>query len=199
MIVGVADIAVFTGLAVAGLAWRRRPDVHKRLMLLATLGGLMWPAITRMPIVAGRFVPMFALLSTLVLAPAIRDLWRGAPTRWVSLFWVWAFSQRFRCGSSWARARRGGRLPPGWCGKFIRPLSSPAQSRTLALLIGGCRPVPGTSRVEARPNRKPVANSVPHTQATTLPQLHRRDGHERRSGTEPHLPTHPTLRLPGLP
>jgi len=85
MIVGVADIAVFTGLAVAGLAWRRRPDVHKRLMLLATLGGLMWPAITRLPILSGRFVPMFALQSTLVLAPAIRDLWRGAPTRWVSL------------------------------------------------------------------------------------------------------------------
>ena len=85
MIVGVVDIAVFTGLAVAGLAWRRRPDVHKRLMLLATLGGLMWPAITRLPILSGRFVPMFALLSTLVLAPAIRDLWRGAPTRWVSL------------------------------------------------------------------------------------------------------------------
>ena len=85
MIVGVGDIAVFTGLAVAGLAWRRRPDVHKRLMLLATLGGLMWPAITRMPIVAGRFVPMFALLSTLVLAPAVRDLWHGARTRWVSL------------------------------------------------------------------------------------------------------------------
>jgi uncharacterized membrane protein YozB (DUF420 family) len=85
MIVGVADIAVFTGLAVAGLAWRRRPDVHKRLMLLATLGGLMWPAITRMPILSGRFVPMFALLSALVLAPAVRDLWHGARTRWVTL------------------------------------------------------------------------------------------------------------------
>ena len=45
----------------------------------------MWPAITRMPILSGRLVPMFALLSTLVLAPAVRDLWRGAPTRWVSL------------------------------------------------------------------------------------------------------------------
>ena len=85
MIVGVADIAVFTGLAVAGLAWRHRPDVHKRLMLLATVGGLMWPAITRLPILSGRFVPMFALLTALVLAPAIRDLWRSAPTRWVSL------------------------------------------------------------------------------------------------------------------
>jgi hypothetical protein len=72
-------------LAAAGLAWRRRPDVHKRLMLLSTLGGLMWPAITRMPIVAGRFVPMFALLSALVLAPAVHDFWRGSRVRWVSL------------------------------------------------------------------------------------------------------------------
>jgi hypothetical protein len=85
MFVGVADIVVFSGLAAAGLAWRRRPDVHKRLVLLSTLGGLMWPAITRMPIVAGRFVPMFALLSMLVLAPAVRDLWHGARTRWVTL------------------------------------------------------------------------------------------------------------------
>jgi hypothetical protein len=85
MFVGVADIAVFSGLAAAGLAWRRRPDVHKRLMLLSTLGGLMWPAITRMPIVAGRFVPMFALLSALVLAPAVHDFWRGSRVRWVSL------------------------------------------------------------------------------------------------------------------
>ena len=54
-------------------------------MLLATLGGLMWPAITRMPIVAGRFGPMFALLSTLVLAPAVRDLWHGSRNRWVTV------------------------------------------------------------------------------------------------------------------
>jgi hypothetical protein len=86
MIVGVGDIAVFTGLACAGLSLRlRRPDLHKRLMLLATLGGLMWPAITRMPIIAGRFVPMFGLLATLVLAPAVRDFWRGSRARWVTL------------------------------------------------------------------------------------------------------------------
>jgi hypothetical protein len=86
MIAGVRDLAVFTILAVAGLAWRRRPDVHKRLMLLATLGGLLWPAITRMPVIAGRMPLMFALLIALVLAPAVRDLWLGARARWVSLY-----------------------------------------------------------------------------------------------------------------
>lgn len=86
MIVGVADIAVFFALATAGLALRRRPELHKRLMVLATLGGLMWPAITRMPIVAGNFLAMLGLFSMLVLAPAARDFLYRAQYRWVSLF-----------------------------------------------------------------------------------------------------------------
>jgi hypothetical protein len=45
-------------------------------MVLGTMGGLMWPAITRMPVVAGRFPLMFALLSALVLALGKR--FRGA-------------------------------------------------------------------------------------------------------------------------
>jgi hypothetical protein len=54
-------------------------------MLLGTIGGLMWPAITRMPIVAGRFPLMFGLLATLVLAPAARDLLTRSRARWLSL------------------------------------------------------------------------------------------------------------------
>jgi len=85
MFVGVADIAVFSSLTVAGLVWRNRPDVHKRLMLLGTIGGLMWPAITRMPVVAGRLPLMFGLLATLVLAPAVRDFFARSRARWLSL------------------------------------------------------------------------------------------------------------------
>ena len=85
MFVGIADIAVFSSLTTAGLAWRRYPDVHRRLMILGTTGGLMWPAITRMPLVAGRFPLMFTVLSALVLAPAVRDLRLRQPARWVSL------------------------------------------------------------------------------------------------------------------
>jgi hypothetical protein len=85
MFVGIADIVVFTSLTAAGLAWRRRPDVHKRLMLLGTIGGLMWPAITRMPMVAGRFPLMFGVLTTLVLAPAVRDFLTRSRARWLSL------------------------------------------------------------------------------------------------------------------
>jgi hypothetical protein len=85
MFVGVADLIVFGSLTTAGLLWRRRRDVHMRLMLLGTLGGLMWPAITRMPVVAGRFGAMFGLLVVLVLATAARDLVTRARARWLSL------------------------------------------------------------------------------------------------------------------
>ena len=85
MFVGIADLAVFGTLAAAGLALRRRPGLHKRLLLLATIGGLMWPAITRLPVVAGRFPLMFGLLAALVLAPAARDLWTAARERWLTL------------------------------------------------------------------------------------------------------------------
>lgn len=37
---------IFCALVLAGLAWRKRPDVHKRLMLLATVA-ILWPAFFR--------------------------------------------------------------------------------------------------------------------------------------------------------
>ncbi len=85
LIVGFVDMAVFTSLTVAGLAWRRRPDLHKRLMLLGSVGGLMWPAVTRIPGISGHFPSMIAVMSALVLALATRDFVIGARARWVSL------------------------------------------------------------------------------------------------------------------
>jgi hypothetical protein len=85
MVVGLVDILIFAGFVAAGLYFRRRSELHKRLMLLATVGGLMWPAITRMPYVAGRPIVMFALLGALVLASAVRDVWLQSPVRRVSL------------------------------------------------------------------------------------------------------------------
>jgi len=74
MLVGLRDIFVFAGFVTAGLYFRRRSDVHKRLMLLGTIGGLMWPAITRMPVVAGRLPVMFGFMAALVVAPPVCDL-----------------------------------------------------------------------------------------------------------------------------
>ena len=85
MAVGVFDIVLFTALAVAGLVYRRRPEPHKRLMLFATLGGLMWPAITRAPGVAGNPGLMFAALAVLLLAPVIRDFLHRDDHRWLSV------------------------------------------------------------------------------------------------------------------
>ena len=84
MAVGVVDIAVFTTLALVGLLCRRRPEPHKRLMLFATLGGLMWPAITRVDGVAGNVPLMFGTLALLLLAPVVRDFLYGARHRWLS-------------------------------------------------------------------------------------------------------------------
>jgi hypothetical protein len=84
MAVGVVDIAVFAVLAVAGLLYRRRPEPHKRLMLYATLGGLMWPAITRVPMIAGNLGLMFGTLAVLLLAPVVRDFLYKNRHRWLS-------------------------------------------------------------------------------------------------------------------
>lgn len=73
LIVGLTDIALFAGFVAAGFYYRRRREAHKRLMLLATIGGLMWPAITRLPYVRGQFLPMFGLIVLLVLAGPIHD------------------------------------------------------------------------------------------------------------------------------
>jgi hypothetical protein len=85
MLVGLADITVFSTLATAGVYFRRRPELHRRLMLYATLGGLMWPAITRTWFIAPRLPAMFALLASLLFIPVVRDFWRRSPARWVSL------------------------------------------------------------------------------------------------------------------
>jgi|RhiMetdeSRZDD1v2_1073273.scaffolds.fasta_scaffold233067_2 hypothetical protein len=84
MIVPVGDMVVFTALVIPGLALRRRSGVHKRLMLFATIGALVPPAATRLPIVAGWPIGLL-LFVALVLAPAVRDFRCHAQYRWVSL------------------------------------------------------------------------------------------------------------------
>jgi uncharacterized membrane protein YozB (DUF420 family) len=85
MFVGIADLAVFFSLTIAGLIWRCHADLHRRLMLLGTVGGLLWPAITRMPFLAGHPPRMFGLLVLLVLAVAVHDIVTRARLRWLSL------------------------------------------------------------------------------------------------------------------
>jgi hypothetical protein len=73
--VTLGDILLFASFVGAGLFLRRNREAHKRLMILGTLAGLMWPAITRMPYVAPRPPRMFGLLLLLVLAMPAWDYW----------------------------------------------------------------------------------------------------------------------------
>jgi len=73
LVVTVGDILLFASFVGAGFLFRHNREAHKRLMILGTLAGLMWPAITRMPYVAPRPPRMFGLLLLLVLAVPVRD------------------------------------------------------------------------------------------------------------------------------
>ncbi len=65
------DIAVFATLVAAALYYRRRPDLHKRLMLVATIT-ILPPGIARWPVSFVAHVPlMFFGVTDLVLVGCI--------------------------------------------------------------------------------------------------------------------------------
>jgi hypothetical protein len=66
LVIPIGDIVVFASFVGAGVYWRRSPDVHKRLMWLATVN-LLFAAITRLPgvprhpvAIAGSFLGVLA-------------------------------------------------------------------------------------------------------------------------------------------
>lgn len=73
MAIPLADMVVFSMLVGAGIWFRRRADVHKRLMLTSTLS-ILTPAIARLPgvLVAGPLA-FFALTDLFVVACLIYD------------------------------------------------------------------------------------------------------------------------------
>jgi hypothetical protein len=69
----VGDLVVFASLVAAGLALRRRTELHKRLMLMATIG-LLTPAIARLPLVgAAGPLAFFGLTDLFVAACLVYD------------------------------------------------------------------------------------------------------------------------------
>ncbi|MPZ18453.1 MAG: hypothetical protein GEV06_11140 [Luteitalea sp.] len=74
----VGDLVVFPTLVGCALLYRRRPDTHKRLMLLATIG-LLTAAIARLPVVAGTGpLVFFGLTDLFVVVCLLHDrLMRG--------------------------------------------------------------------------------------------------------------------------
>ena len=62
------DLLLFVGFFAAAFRYRRVPDTHKRLMLLTMTGGVLFPAIGRLPIPL-----MIASIAILLLAPPLYD------------------------------------------------------------------------------------------------------------------------------
>ena len=75
LIIPLGGIAVFAATVAAGIAMRRRPDVHKRLMLIANIS-LLDPAIARLPLAVMAVHPLasFGFACLLGVAVAIYDL-----------------------------------------------------------------------------------------------------------------------------
>ncbi|MDX6611056.1 MAG: hypothetical protein QOD75_242 [Blastocatellia bacterium] len=75
LVIPIGDIFVFAILVSAGFYFRRRPDVHKRLMLLATIA-VLDAAIARLPFEIMKAGPpaFFGLTDVFVLACVIFDL-----------------------------------------------------------------------------------------------------------------------------
>lgn len=70
-----SSMAMFTLFASAGMLYRRRPAVHKRLMLLATIA-LLPPALGRISFLAARGpTAFFAVTCLFIVALALYDYW----------------------------------------------------------------------------------------------------------------------------
>lgn len=75
MVFQLGDLAVFGTLVAAAVLLRRQPEIHKRLMLLATVGGLMPAAITH---IIGHSAFLRALPPPIILIPFAAFLVAGA-------------------------------------------------------------------------------------------------------------------------
>jgi hypothetical protein len=80
------DLVVFACCVAAGLWFRRQPETHKRLMLLASLGGLLPAPLARLPFVGARPLLMFAVLLLFLAAGPVYDL---ATRRRVHRAYLW--------------------------------------------------------------------------------------------------------------
>lgn len=87
LLLNLGSVLVFTALASAGWYFRRRPQTHKRLMLMATVGGLMPPGIARLPLVAGHAPAIAAVAMAFFLVGPAYDL---VTRRRIHLAYLWA-------------------------------------------------------------------------------------------------------------
>lgn len=98
LVIPLGDIFTFTVLVASALIYRRQPEMHKRLMLLATIA-ILAPGIGRLPFAfINSAVPIYALVDAVLLICVAYDLFtrkRVHPAYiWGGLFLV--FSQVLR-------------------------------------------------------------------------------------------------------
>lgn len=87
LIIPLFDMVVFAPLVAAAVRYRRRPETHKRLMLLATLS-LLAAAVARIPTSLAAAGPLFyfGVVDLLILAAVLYDL---ATRRRVHPAYIW--------------------------------------------------------------------------------------------------------------
>jgi hypothetical protein len=73
MLIPLTDLLVFGVLVTLAVIYRRRSAIHKRLMLLAFIGGLLLPAISRLPWVHDRPPVILLIFGAFLAAGAVHD------------------------------------------------------------------------------------------------------------------------------
>ena len=74
LLLNLGAIIVFSTLVGAGWYYRRSPQTHKRLMLMATVGGLVGPGVSRLPFASGRPPVIGILALAFLFAGPVHDL-----------------------------------------------------------------------------------------------------------------------------
>lgn len=74
LLLNLCAIIVFATLVGAGWYFRRNTQAHKRLMLMATVGGLVGPGVSRLSFASGRPPVIAALVLAFLLAGPVYDL-----------------------------------------------------------------------------------------------------------------------------
>jgi len=74
LLLNLGAITAFSILVATGWLFRHRPQVHKRLMLTAMIGGLAPPGIARLPLVSGHAPVIAAVALAFLLAGPFYDL-----------------------------------------------------------------------------------------------------------------------------
>ena len=85
LLVILVDIALFAVFVGTAIGFRRRPEVHKRLMVLGMIS-MLSPAISRWPIAQRHIVVIPVVLTALIAATPVFDYLAGRSIRSVSLW-----------------------------------------------------------------------------------------------------------------